>query len=144
MFSFLFRRKSSNSVLIKTIVICQNFNYIATKETKKGWPLLTVETEANGYSRSKGVLPSLVCWARCASTRDFGPALAALVGPVQNSFFLAVHYLFHFICPLFPSKLDRQSCRVACLLICFSDCNSYNSGEPQLCMYGTRQGGFLY
>jgi hypothetical protein len=34
----------------------------------------------------KGVLPWLVRWACCAGTRNFCPALAALVGPVQNIF----------------------------------------------------------
>ncbi len=34
----------------------------------------------------KGVLPSLVRWARCTGKRDFCPALAAPVGPVQNIF----------------------------------------------------------
>ncbi len=57
--------------------------------------ILTVETELNGDSRvqMKGVLPWLVPWALCAGTRDVYPALAALVSPVQNMFFLAVHYL---------------------------------------------------
>jgi hypothetical protein len=41
----------------------------------------------------KGVLPWLVRWARRAGTRDFYPALAALVSPVQNVFFLTVHCL---------------------------------------------------
>jgi hypothetical protein len=46
-------------------------------------------------------------------------ALAA-VGPVQDIFFLPVLYFFN----LSPSssKLGRQSCRVACLVMCFSDC----------------------
>jgi hypothetical protein len=37
--------------------------------------------------------PSLVAvrWACRAATRDLCPALAALVDPVQNIFFLAVH-----------------------------------------------------
>jgi hypothetical protein len=39
----------------------------------------------------KGVLPWLVRWARRAGTRVFSPALAALVGPVQNIFFLAAN-----------------------------------------------------
>jgi hypothetical protein len=39
----------------------------------------------------KGVLPLLVPWACRASTRDFCSALAALVGPVQNSFYLPGH-----------------------------------------------------
>ncbi len=40
----------------------------------------------------KGVLPWLVRWARHARTRDFCPALAALVSPVQNVFqFMCTH-----------------------------------------------------
>jgi hypothetical protein len=39
----------------------------------------------------KGVLPWLVRWARRAGTRNFYLALAALVSPVQNIFFLTVH-----------------------------------------------------
>ncbi len=40
----------------------------------------------------KGVLPWLVRWARRAGTRDFYPALAALVSPAQNIIFLTVYY----------------------------------------------------
>jgi hypothetical protein len=40
----------------------------------------------------KGVLPWLVHWARRAGTRYFYIALAALVSPQQNIFFLAIHY----------------------------------------------------
>jgi hypothetical protein len=51
--------------------------------------MLTVETEVNGDSRSTNerVFPWLVRWAHCAGTRDFCPALAALVRSVQNIFF---------------------------------------------------------
>jgi hypothetical protein len=35
----------------------------------------------------KGVLPWLICWARCAGTRGFCPAMDALVSPVHNVFF---------------------------------------------------------
>ncbi len=42
-------------------------------------------------------LESLNRWACRAGTRDFGPALAALVGAVQI-FFSSHHTLFHFIC----------------------------------------------
>jgi hypothetical protein len=66
--------------------INQHLIYLSTGEIKKGWPLPTVEIEAKGDSR-KGILPWLVL--RRASTRDFCPALAALVGPV---FFPTVHY----------------------------------------------------
>jgi hypothetical protein len=42
----------------------------------------------------KGVLPWKVCWACRAGEIDFFySALTALLGPVQNIFFLTVHYL---------------------------------------------------
>ncbi len=40
----------------------------------------------------KEVLPWLVRWACRAGTRDFYPALAALISPVQRNFFLTIHY----------------------------------------------------
>ncbi len=43
----------------------------------------------------KGAFPWLVSWARCAVTRDFYPAMTALVGPVQ--IFFSSPYTFHFI-----------------------------------------------
>jgi hypothetical protein len=45
----------------------------------------------------KGVLSWLVRWACGASTRDFCSAFCALVGLVQNIFFLAVHYFSSFV-----------------------------------------------
>jgi hypothetical protein len=45
----------------------------------------------------KGVLPWLVRGACCAGQKDFCSALAALVGPVQNIIFLAVHYFTSFV-----------------------------------------------
>ncbi len=59
-----------------------------------------VEIEPDEYSRSstnEGVLPWLVRWAHGAGTRDLYPALAALVNPVQNIFFLAAHYFTLFV-----------------------------------------------
>jgi hypothetical protein len=52
-----------------------NLQCVQTRETREGWPLLTVETEVNGDSKSTN-----------EGTRDFCPALAALVGPVQNNY----------------------------------------------------------
>ncbi len=45
----------------------------------------------------KRLLSWLVLWACRAGTRDFCSALAALVGPVQNIFFLTVHYFILFV-----------------------------------------------
>ncbi len=52
--------------------------------TREGWPLLTVETEANEDSKSTNergpsLVGSLLILARRACTRDFYPALAAMV-----------------------------------------------------------------
>jgi hypothetical protein len=45
----------------------------------------------------KGVLPCLVRWACRTGTRDLCSALAALVGRVENIFFLTVHYFNCFV-----------------------------------------------
>jgi hypothetical protein len=66
----------------------------------------------------KVVLPWLVRTACRAGTRAFISALTAVVGPMHNIFFLALYYFNSFVPP--PSKLGRQSCRVACLLVCVS------------------------
>jgi hypothetical protein len=44
----------------------------------------------------------LVVWVCRVGTRDFCPALAALVSPVQNMFFFTVHFL-NFWCPHRPT-----------------------------------------
>ncbi len=55
----------------------------------------------------KGVLSWLVRGACSAGTRDFCSALAALIGPVHNIFFLTVQYIISIpLCPT-PSKLGR-------------------------------------
>jgi hypothetical protein len=66
-------------------------------------------------NKRKRILTWLVRWARRAGTRDFYPALAALVGPVQNIFFphRALQY-FIYVSPS-HSNLARQTCRAACL-----------------------------
>jgi len=87
-------------------------------QPERGAALLT---EANGDSVStykRG--PWLVCWARCAGTSDFGPIKAALVGPVQKK--ISSPYTISLYLFLSPSKLGRQSCRVACLWICVFGC----------------------
>jgi hypothetical protein len=50
----------------------------------------------------KGVLPWLVRWARRAGSRDFYPALAALVNLVKNIFF-PHSTLLQFMCPHRPA-----------------------------------------
>ncbi len=56
----------------------------------------------------------LVRWSRHAGTRDFYPAMAALVGQVQNILFLTADTVSPHL-SLSPSNLGRQPCRVACL-----------------------------
>ncbi len=90
-----------------TIYICTHNTQIHTlcnvisRETREGWPLLTVETEVNGDSKSTTERsPSLVClvsFAGRAGTQEFCSALAALVSSVENICFLTVHYFNSFV-----------------------------------------------
>ncbi len=52
-----------------------------------------VETEANGDLRSTNEKGSFLGWF--VVKRDFFLALAALVSPVQNIFFLTAHFLLY-------------------------------------------------
>ncbi len=74
--------------------VSQGLGRVFYRETREGWTLLTVETEANGDSRNTFVRgPSLVgsFGSSCRyNTRDFCPALAALVASAQNTCFLIV------------------------------------------------------
>jgi hypothetical protein len=59
---------------------------VISRETREGLPLQTVETEANGDSRiTYEIFPSLAGFLGSpAGTKEFCPALTALVGPVRN------------------------------------------------------------
>jgi hypothetical protein len=50
----------------------------------------------------KGILPWLVRWAHRVGTRDFYPALAALVSPVHKYSF-SHRTIFQFMCPHRPA-----------------------------------------
>ena len=78
---------------MSTIIWTRNNDAVASKETRKGWPVQTVETEVNGDSKStneRGLW--LVGWACRAGTRDFCSVLVALVNSVQNMCCLTVYY----------------------------------------------------
>ncbi len=91
------------------------------------WPLLTVETEGNGGSKSTNERgPSLAgCWACRANSRDFCSALAAIVGPEQNIFknsFVSI------------AQEAGQAAVLGCLSLGMSLCGG-NIGEQQvLCL----------
>ncbi len=66
-----------------------------------------------------GVLPWLVPWARRVVSRDFYPALAALVSPASpKHFFLLTKYFFTFCIPItqqpgqgvVPVRLSLNKC----------------------------------
>jgi hypothetical protein len=81
---------------------------VSTRETREGWPLLTVGTEVNGDSKSIHILyeqdPSFGWFTGLVVLVQeiFSPALAALVGPVQ--FFFSRQTLFQFICLHLPAS----------------------------------------
>ncbi len=111
--------KEDNGQVVFTEIFTEQLGYEGggvSRETREGWTLLTVETEANGdlwNTNERG--PSLmVCWSRRAGTRDFCSALAAL----QSAQYKIVYSSPYTISiPLYPSpgKLDRQPCWVTCL-----------------------------
>jgi hypothetical protein len=99
------------------------FSKVRARETGERWPLLTVEIEANEVSRSTyergpslvGLLDSscrykiiLFCLGGCSSRPS-----------TKYFFFLTAHCFTSFV-HIGSSKLGRQSCRIACLLICVS------------------------
>ncbi len=117
--------------IMSTIIWTRNNDAVASIETRNAWPLLTVETEVNGDSKSTNESGLwLVRWACRAGTRDFCSVLEALVSPVQNIFdTISVP-----VSPS-PSKLGRQPCWVACLLVCVSGVISAHFAffKTQLC-----------
>jgi len=88
---------------------------------ERGAPCWLLKLRWMGTQRGHmiGVLPWLVGWTRRAGTKDFCPALAALVSQIQNIIFHRT--LFHFNSPHRPCNLERQACRVACLCVSRSD-----------------------
>jgi hypothetical protein len=69
-------------------------NLVQAGKTREGWPLLTVETEVDGDSKSTNERGSSLVGSLDSSCRykRFLFCLAALVGLEQNIFSLAVHY----------------------------------------------------
>jgi hypothetical protein len=79
----------------------------------------------------KGVFPWLVHWTCLAGTRDFYPALAALVFLVQNIF--SSPYTFSLHLSPSPNKPGRQSCWVAWLLVCVFGGSLWGDSFRQWC-----------
>ncbi len=138
-------------------VLCYSFMYVdcgmwsvealgpsQRDETRKGWPLPTVETwlelrqmgtqvTSSTYERGSSLV-GLLC-RLCQYKRFLSCLMAALQNtkyPVQNIFFLTWHYFISYVSS--PSKLGRQSCRVTWLLISVSGPPiSKLSVEPRFC-----------
>jgi hypothetical protein len=82
-----------------------------TRETTERWPLLIVETEANWNSRStyERVPSSVDSVGSVCKNKRICPALSALVGPVQNIFFLPVHFFTIFVLTAQASWTDSRA-----------------------------------
>ncbi len=100
---------------------CQLFGYLQRLE--RGccpFRLLKLRQMETQGLHTKFVLPWLVFWAHNEGTKEFCPALTALVGPVQNTVYVSSPYTISLHLSRSPSKLDRQSWRVTYLLISVS------------------------
>jgi hypothetical protein len=70
-----------------------------SERLEKGCPGRLLKLRRMGTQRVQmiGVLPWLVRWASCTSTKYFCYASAALVGPVQNILFLIEQFFNSFV-----------------------------------------------
>jgi hypothetical protein len=94
------------------------FSKIEGRETREGWPLLTVETDEtetigdswSTYDRG----PSL-----CGSSCRYNGILSCLgcTSQPRTKYYFSHRTLFHFLSPLTPTNLGRQSCWLACLCV---------------------------
>ncbi len=84
-------------------LLCK-WHIVAVKETREGWPLLTVETEVNGDSESANESgPSLVgSLVSFCQYKILLPCLGCSGKPTTNNFFLTVHY-FSLCVPFRPA-----------------------------------------
>jgi hypothetical protein len=79
-----------------------------TRETREGWPLLTVETEVNGDYKLEG---SFIGWfgGLVVPLQEFVFCLGCSSRPVQNFFFLPIQYFNFFV------SIDQQARQAALL-----------------------------
>ncbi len=87
-----------------------------TRETREGWPLLTVVTEANGDSRTKHEMDPVLGRFEAWQYNRFLSCLGCSGWPSAKYFFPQPKTISLHLSPL-PSKMGRQSCLVACFLI---------------------------
>jgi hypothetical protein len=121
--------------ILKTLFRHKMHVKICARETRDRWPLLTVETEVNGYGYSKkneigpflGWLVGLVQPVR----EIFVLPMAAHVGPVHNIFFLTVHYLNSFapighqaVQAAVLGRLSLNKCLWSCAKLGQMNCNT--------------------
>ncbi len=94
--------------------------FVFIKETREGWPLLTVKTEVNGDSnRTNGRGPSWLFHYPCRPVQEILSCLGCSSRPSTKYFSSSPDTIsLHLFSS--SSKLSRQSCWVACLLICVS------------------------
>ncbi len=92
----------------------QNIFFFLTRETREGWPLLSVDTEPNRDSRSTyerglslvGLLGSFLCRYK----RFFLPCLGCSNRPLYKIFFLHRNYLNLFRQAVVPGRLSPNMC----------------------------------
>ncbi len=89
---------------------------VPVRETREGWPLLTVETEVNGDSKSTNKRVLLVPVQEISVL-----PLAVLVGPEQKIF--PYRTLFQFLCPQRPASWAGSRAGSPVSKLCVSGAN---------------------
>ncbi len=102
----MFKGKCSNKLALRYSQQKKTRYHWDQRETREGWPLLTVGTESNGGTHGvhmKGVLHWLVHCARCAAWyKRFLFCLSCSSQPSTKYIMNPHRTLFHFICPHYP------------------------------------------
>ncbi len=106
---------------------------VQPERLERGGPLLKLRWMGTQRVQIERILPWFIRYACRAGTRDFCSALVALVVPVQSIFSSPYAISIH-LSPS-PSKLGRQPCWVACLLVCVSGYNCWIKKNTWICRY---------
>ncbi len=120
----------------------------STRETREGWPLLTVETKVNGdsgstYERGSALVGSL--GLSCRYKRFLSCLGCPIVGPVQNILF-PHRTLFQFICPRCPASqaASRNGSPVSYVLCSLPHVTRDITPRGIFCLAGVPKIAFIY
>ncbi len=116
------RRVPARLFLSKFVGIFNKDIFVRSRETREGWPLLTVETELQSMGTQRVQMKgSFLCWfvGLVVPVQDFF-VQPCLLQSAQYKIFFSSPYIISIHLSPSPNKLGRQSCWITCFLVCVS------------------------